>query len=196
MFTGTVQALGRIRFAKSGDFAVETPGEFTEPLSIGDSIAVNGVCLTVRALEPWGFVADVSGETARRSTLGSLRPGQSVNLEVPMRPEAGLHGHWVLGHVDATGKVQALYKDGFNWILIVAYPTQFRRYVVEKGSIAVEGISLTPYDLDGASFKCAIIPETYQNTVLKDRRRGDLVNLEFDVLAKYVERMMRFAHTD
>jgi len=102
----------------------------------------------------------------------------------------------VLGHIDTMGRVQALYQEGAGWTLIVEFPTQHRRFVAEKGSIAVEGISLTPYDLDGGSFRCAIIPETYEDTVLKDRTRGDSVNLEFDILGKYVERMIRFVHSN
>ncbi|MCK5245934.1 riboflavin synthase, partial [Candidatus Bipolaricaulota bacterium] len=154
------------------------------------------VCLSARELPVGAFIADLSKETAARTTLGTLRPGQQVNLEIPVSPNQGLDGHWVLGHVDTLGRVQALYQEGTGWTLIVTFPTQFRRFVVEKGSIAVEGISLTPYDLDGGSFRCAIIPETYESTVLKERRHGDSVNLEFDILGKYVERMIRFVHSD
>ena len=196
MFTGIVQGLGLVRSVRSSALTVELPVPFRERIEIGGSVAVNGVCLSARELNSNTFVADLSKETASRTTLGNLRPGQHVNLELPISPDRGLDGHWVLGHIDSLGRVQALYQEGSGWILIVEFPTQHRRFVVEKGSIAVEGISLTPYDLDGGSFRCAIIPETYESTVLKDRKRGDSVNLEFDILAKYVERMMRFVHSD
>jgi len=185
-----------VRSVRSSALTVELPVPFRERIEIGGSVAVNGVCLSARELNSNTFVADLSKETASRTTLGNLRPGQHVNLELPISPDRGLDGHWVLGHIDSLGRVQALYQEGSGWTLIVEFPTQHRRFVVEKGSIAVEGISLTPYDLDGGSFRCAIIPETYESTVLKDRKRGDSVNLEFDILAKYVERMMRFVHSD
>jgi len=196
MFTGIVQGLGLVRSVRPSALTVELPVAFRERMEIGGSVAVNGVCLSARELPAGAFVADLSKETASRTTLGKLRPGQHVNLELPISPSSGLDGHWVLGHVDAVGRVQALYQEGSGWTLIVKFPTQLRRFVAEKGSIAVEGISLTPYDLDGGSFRCAIIPETYESTVLKDRKRGDYVNLEFDILAKYVERMIRFVHSD
>ncbi len=196
MFTGIVQGLGLVRSVRPGALTVELPTAFRERIEIGGSVAVNGVCLTAREVKSDAFVANLSKETATRTTLGNLRPGQRVNLELPISPNGGLDGHWVLGHVDSLGRVSALYREGSGWTLIVAFPTQYQRFVVEKGSIAVEGISLTPYDLDGGCFRCAIIPETYESTVLKDRRSGDSVNLEFDILAKYVERMIRFVHSD
>ncbi len=196
MFTGIVQGLGTVRLTRLGRVVIDLPTSMQGALVPGGSVAVNGVCLTARRVEEAAFEADLSKETALRTTLGDLRPAAHVNLEYPMTPETGLDGHWVLGHVDAVGRIAALFRDGPGWTLIVEYPTQYRRYVVEKGSIAVEGISLTPYDLDGRSFRCAIVPETYESTVLKERRPGDPVNLEFDILAKYVERMMRFVHSD
>ncbi len=196
MFTGIVQELGLVRSVQPSALTIELPVSFRERIEIGGSVAVNGVCLSVRVLQTAAFVADLSKETVSRTTLGNLRPGQHVNLELPISPNSGLDGHWVLGHVDAMGRVGALYREGSGWTLIVEFPTQYRRFIAEKGSIAVEGISLTPYDLDGGSFRCAIIPETHESTVLKERRRGDPVNLEFDILAKYVERMMRFVHSD
>ena len=196
MFTGIVQGLGLVRSVRPSALTIELPVSFRERIEIGGSVAVNGVCLSARELQTDAFVADLSKETVSRTTLGNLRPGRHVNLELPISPNSGLDGHWVLGHVDAMGRVQALYRESSGWTLIVEFPTQYRRFIVEKGSIAVEGISLTPYDLDGGSFRCAIIPETYESTVLKEQRRGDSVNLEFDILAKYVERMMRFVHFD
>jgi len=196
MFTGIVQELGLVRSVRSSALTLKVPASFREKIEIGGSVAVNGVCLSVRELQPDAFVADLSKETVSRTTLGNLRSGQRVNLELPITPSSGLDGHWVLGHIDAMGRVGALYQEGGGWTLIVEFPTQYRRFIAEKGSIAVEGISLTPYDLDGGSFRCAIIAETYESTVLKERRRSDSVNLEFDILAKYAERMMRFVHSD
>ena len=196
MFTGIVQGLGLVRSVRPSVMTIELPALFHERIDIGGSVAVNGVCLSAREVKVDAIVVDLSKETAARTTLGSLRPGQYVNLELPISPHGGLDGHWVLGHVDAIGRVGALYQEGSGWTLIAKFPTQYRRFIAEKGSIAVEGISLTPYDLDGGSFRCAIIPETYENTVLKDRKRGDSINLEFDILAKYVERMMQFVHSD
>lgn len=196
MFTGIVQEMGLVRAVRSGMLTVALPSRFEGKIRVGGSISVNGACLSAREVRKDTFVADVSKETASRTTLGTLRSGQHVNLELPVSPEGALDGHWVLGHIDAIGRVQALYPEGSGRILIVEFPTPFRRFVVEKGSIAVEGVSLTPYDLDGGTFRCAIIPETYDSTVLQERRRGDPVNLEFDILGKYVERMMRFVHSD
>ena len=196
MFTGIVQGLGIVRSVRSSALTIDVPVALHNRIELGGSVAVNGVCLSAREISADVFIADLSKETAARTTLGTLRPGQQVNLEIPVSPNQGLDGHWVLGHVDTLGRVQALYQEGTGWTLIVTFPTQFRRFVVEKGSIAVEGISLTPYDLDGGSFRCAIIPETYESTVLKERRHGDSVNLEFDILGKYVERMIRFVHSD
>jgi riboflavin synthase len=196
MFTGIVQELGLVRSVRPSVLTIEIPGAFRDRIELGGSIAVNGVCLSARELLSSAFVADLSKETTSRTTLGTLRPGQHVNLELPLSPSSGMDGHWVLGHIDAQGRVQALYQEGSGWTLIVDFPTQYRRFIAEKGSVAVEGISLTPYDLDGGSFRCAIIPETYENTVLKERRRGHSVNLEFDILAKYVERMIHFVHSD
>jgi riboflavin synthase len=196
MFTGIVQELGIVRSVRPEALTIDVPTAFRNRIELGGSVSVNGVCLSARELLSDAFMADLSKETATRTTLGSLRTGQHANLELPVSLDRGLDGHMVLGHVDALGRVQALYQEGTGWTLIVEFPSQYRRFVAEKGSVAVEGISLTPYDLDGGSFRCAIIPDTYESTVLKDRRRGHAVNLEFDILAKYVERMIRFVHSD
>ncbi len=192
MFTGIVQALGQIRAARPGFLAVRLPDPWTGRLELGGSVCVNGVCLSVRRLDEQLFEADLSRETSERTTLGRLRPGQAVNLELPLPASGRLDGHWVLGHVDTVGRVRSLYRTGGSWTLQVEMPSRHAPYIVEKGSIAVDGISLTPYDVTVVGFRCAIIPETWEHTVLKDRRPGDPVNLEFDILAKYVERMMHF----
>jgi len=196
MFTGVVQALGLVRPARAGELEIELPLGMRERLHTGASVAVDGICLTVRELGEDAFRADVSRETASRTTLGALRIGARVNLELPVRPDDGLDGHLVLGHVDAVGRIDALFREESHWVTVVSYPGRFLRYVVEKGSVAVDGISLTSYGLEGNTFRCSIVPETYERTTIQDRRSGDPVNLEFDILAKYVERMMTFVHHD
>lgn len=194
MFTGIVQDLGTLRRIGAGELEVEASGSIVDRLEVGASVAVSGACLTVRTLTAAGFTADLSPETLRRTTFGSLRPSMHVNLELALRADQGLDGHLVLGHVDAVGRIQALYEEGAGWVLIVSYPSEYCRYVADKGSVAVDGISLTPHTVEGNSFRCSIIPETYEKTALRERKSGDPVNLEFDVLAKYVERMMHFVH--
>jgi riboflavin synthase len=190
MFTGIVQGLGRIEVQRGSALTVALPSRLYGRLIAGGSIAVNGVCLTAATVEDSRFQADVSGETASRTTLGSLGIGTRVNLELPLGPDGLLDGHIVLGHVDAIGRIQALHPDREGWSLTVSYLPAFARYVTEKGSIAVDGISLTPFGVSAAAFRCAVIPATYEGTSLQDRHPGDAVNLEFDILGKYVERMM------
>lgn len=189
MFTGIVQATGSLVRVAAGAVEVALPSAVRARLSVGGSLAVNGACLTARSLGERSFTADVTRETLTRTTFGDLRPGAVLNLELPVAVGAGLDGHWVLGHVDSVGRVRSFTRDGAGWSLVVSFPPAGRRYVVDKGSIAVDGISLTPYDVDEDSFRCAIIAETRDATNLRDRRAGDSVNLEYDVLAKYVERM-------
>jgi riboflavin synthase len=194
MFTGIIQGLGTLRGLGREEAEISIPEEMLERLRSGASIAVNGVCLTVVSLSEGTFRAVLSAETASRTTFGTTRPGTRVNLELPVTPSDGLDGHLVLGHVDAVGTIKALFREGDAWALIVGYPPEFRAYVAEKASIAVDGISLTPYGLDGMTFRCSVIPETFEKTTLQDRRAGDPVNVEFDILAKYVERMVRGVH--
>lgn len=190
MFTGIVQGLGRIEARRGAALTVTLCSGLGDRLVAGGSVAVNGVCLTAVQTDPVRFRADVSGETASRTTLGTLVVGARVNLELPLTPEALLDGHIVLGHVDVIGRITALHPDREGWTLAVSYPPEFSRYVVEKGSIAIDGISLTPFGASAAAFRCAVIPATYEGTTLQDRHPGDAVNLEFDVLGKYVEKMM------
>ena len=159
-------------------------------LDEGDSIAVNGVCLTATAIEDGRFVADVMPETLRRSSLGPLGPGDRVNLELPLRPADRLGGHVVQGHVDAVGEVAAMRDEGNARLITIAAPPELLRYVVEKGSIAVDGVSLTVATLDERSFTVSLIPETLARTTLGEATPGRRVNLEADVLAKYVERLV------
>ncbi len=196
MFTGIVQATGSLVRVATGIVEVALPDALRARLATGGSLAVNGVCLTARAVGDRSFTADMSRETLTRTTFGSLRPGASVNLELPVSAGGGLDGHWVLGHVDAVGRIRALARDGASWWLVVSFPPAGHRYVVDKGSVAVDGISLTPFDVEEDSFRCAVIPETHEATNLRERRPGDAVNLEYDVLAKYVERMLSRVRID
>jgi riboflavin synthase len=159
-------------------------------LCAGDSIAVNGVCLTVVACDATGFAADISPETVRVTTLGDRAPGEPVNLERPLRADARLGGHFVLGHVDGVGRVAALRPDGEGYWLEVDVPEPLEPYMISKGSIAVDGISLTIASLDIGRVGVAIVPFTHAHTTLGSARVGDRVNLEADVLGKYVARLL------
>jgi riboflavin synthase len=188
-----VQGLGRIggieRSADGARLTIETP--LVSELRTGDSVAVNGVCLTATSLENGSFVADAMNETLSRSSLGGLEAGATVNLELPLRAGDRLGGHVVQGHVDAVGEVVSVAEDGFARRIRIEAPPDLLRYVIEKGSIAVDGVSLTVAECDGRSFTVSLIPETLQRTNLGHAGTGDRVNLEVDVLAKYVEKLIR-----
>jgi riboflavin synthase len=192
MFTGLVESTAQVRRVEpDGDgvrLEVQTP--LAAELAHGDSIAVNGVCLT--AVEPSGdsFRADVMAETLRRSSLGPLGAGDEVNVELALRAGDRLGGHMVQGHVDATGAVESVTDEGFARIVRVAAGPEVLRYVVEKGSIAVDGVSLTVASVDGTGFSVSLIPETLERTTLGQAAPGRVVNLEVDVLAKYVEKLV------
>ena len=164
----------------------------TEGTNHGDSIAVNGVCLTALDIHDGSFAADVSRETLNRSTLGDLKPGTPVNLERAVTPATRLGGHMVQGHVDARGRFVSVEDHGESWTLRIAYPPEIARYLVFKGSVAVEGISLTIANLTDDYFEIAIIPKTWEVTNLSHLKPGDSVNLEVDVIGKYVERLLAF----
>lgn len=193
MFTGIIEELGRVR-------AIEQRGEdarivieahaVTEGSRDGDSISVNGVCLTALAVTPDSFAADVSKETLFRSTLGSLQAGSPVNLERAVTPTTRLGGHIVQGHVDARGKFLSSENHGDSWTFRFAYPKEISQYLVLKGSVAVEGISLTIANLTDDYFEIAVIPKTLELTNFSQLKPGDEVNLEADVIAKYVERIL------
>lgn len=158
----------------------------------GDSIAVNGVCLTALDVRPDSFAADGSRETLQRSTLGNLRAGSVVNLERAVTPSTRLGGHIVQGHVDARGRFLGAEDHGGSWTVRIGYPREIARYLVFKGSVAVEGISLTVAGLADEHFEIAVIPKTWSLTNLSSLRTGDPVNLEADIIAKYVERVLAF----
>jgi len=196
MFTGIIEELGRIRSVeKRGEGArlVIEARTVMEGTREGDSIAVNGVCLTAVDVRAASFAADGSRETLQRSTLGRLRTGSVVNLERAVTPATRLGGHIVQGHVDARGKFLSATEHGGSWTVRIAYPQEIARYLVFKGSIAVEGISLTIAGLESEYFEIAVIPKTWTVTNLSHLRTGDEVNLEADIIAKYVERILAFA---
>ncbi len=197
MFTGIIEETGEvIELSDAGGFrTIRVRGQaIFNDMRVGSSIAVNGVCLTARGIEENTFAAEMSQETLDRTSLGSLRNGTLVNLERPMAADARFGGHIVQGHVDGVGHIHAFDRNGGAWNLEIEHPESSARYIVEKGSIAVDGISLTVASLRGFSvFSVAIIPHTFENTNLKSAKRNDPVNLEFDVVAKYVERMMEHA---
>jgi riboflavin synthase len=192
MFTGLVHGTGRVRSitpaAEGTRLYIETAlsGELHE----GASIAVNGVCLTAVDPNAGGFDADVMAETLRSSSLGALSEGDRVNLELPVRAADRLGGHIVQGHVDGTGTVASTRADGFARVVRIECEPALLRYVVEKGSIAVDGVSLTVAALDDDGFAVSLIPETLERTTLGDAEAGRVVNLEVDVIAKYVERLV------
>jgi riboflavin synthase len=202
MFTGIIEAAGkidaldhsengarvRVNLADAADIAAET--------RLGDSIAVNGCCLTVAEFGTNYFSADLSGETLRRTAFGEMKPGNIVNLERPLAAGARLGGHFVQGHVDGIGRVTRLVPEGDNWWLSVRVPEDLRRYVAEKGSIAIDGISLTVARWQDGVADFAIVPFTYAHTNIRAIAPNDAVNLECDILAKYVESLLeaRKAH--
>lgn len=196
MFTGIVEEVGqvaRIERSASGARLWVTALTVLEGTKTGDSIATNGVCLTVTALDGQGFAADVMGETLRRSALGQLRPGSRVNLERAMAADGRFGGHIVSGHIDGTGTVAGLRReDNAVWVTVHATP-ELLRYIVEKGSIAIDGISLTVASVDGRGFQVSVIPHTGAETTLLGRQAGDMVNLECDILGKYVEKLLQSA---
>jgi riboflavin synthase len=193
MFTGIIEELGSVR-------AIEERGEnariviaarvVIDGTNHGDSISVNGVCLTALDIQPDCFAADVSRETLLRSTLGRLRPGTPGNLERAVTPATRLGGHIVQGHVDARGQLAAVEDHGESWTVRINYPKEIARYLVFKGSVAVEGISLTIAALTDDYFEIAIIPKTWEVTNLSHLNPGDDVNIEVDVLGKYIERLI------
>lgn len=192
MFTGLIEGVGRIadvaRTATGLRLRVDT--SLAAGLAPGDSLAVSGVCLTVVTADSAGVDADLSPETARVTTLGAARPGSLVNLERPLRADGRLGGHFVQGHVDAAGRVEEIRAEGDSHWLTVQYPAELGRYIVRKGSIAVDGVSLTVAGVDAQRFDVQIIPFTWAHTSLSGLRSGEAVNLECDVLAKYVARAL------
>jgi riboflavin synthase len=194
MFTGIIEELGSVESVESRATGARIKvrcGAVMQDTTEGASIAVNGVCLTAVDVQPGSFSADLAPETLRRSNLGDLRAGSRVNLERPLAPTGRLSGHIVQGHVDGTGEFVALEALGDdNWWLRIRVPSELDRYLVFKGSIAIDGISLTIADLQSDVLSVTIIPHTYRNTTLGGYRPGARVNLECDILAKHVEKLL------
>jgi riboflavin synthase len=192
MFTGIVEAIGSLSEVKGtgGGFRVRIATPLSHELSAGDSLAVNGVCLTVILIDGEHVLADVGPETARITTLGSLQRGQDVNLERPMRGDGRLDGHFVLGHVDGVGVIEEIRTEGESHWLTIGFPPALAPFFIRKGSIAVDGISLTVAGLGERQFDVMVIPYTWSHTSLKSLRKGDKVNLECDMIGKYVVRAM------
>ena len=191
MFTGLVADLGTVSAVEATEdgvtLAVRT--RLADEIAAGDSVAVDGVCLTATAIDGGEFRAEVMHETLRRSSLAEVAAGSGVNLELALRASDRLGGHIVQGHVDGLGSVRAVQEDGFARVVTIAAPAALLRYVVEKGSIAVNGVSLTVAVVDDDAFSVALIPETLERTTLGSAAPGTPVNLEVDVVAKYVERL-------
>jgi len=192
MFTGLIEGVGEVSEVKPTPAGLRLRlGTVLAPeLSPGDSLAVNGVCLTVVSADAGSVHMDVSPETARVSTLGSVKRGTLVNLERPMRADARVGGHFVQGHVDAPGTIEEIRQEGDSWWITVRFPPALAASIVRKGSIAVDGISLTVAGVDDRRFDVQIIPYTWEHTNLKGAKVNDLVNLECDILGKYVLRAM------
>lgn len=194
MFTGIVEAIGSLKSIEkcAGDarLIIDHGDLDLGGTLLGDSIAVNGVCLTVVAFEPDHFAADVSSETLLRTTLGTLGPGARLNLERAMTPTSRLGGHLVSGHVDGVGTILERRNDARSVRFMVRAPDQLARYIAEKGSICVDGISLTVNGVDGGSFDVNIVPHTLRKTTLGEACVGQLVNLEVDIIARYLERLL------
>jgi riboflavin synthase len=192
MFTGLVEATGRVERLDSRDQGarLQVSAPFTGELREGDSVAVNGVCLTVVETGGSGFTADLSRTTLDATSLGAMRVGRLVNLERPVLADARMGGHFVLGHVDQTSLIRALRPDGDGYWLEVDVPPALEAYVIPKGSIAIDGISLTIASLKGRVVGVQIVPFTFTHTSLREAQAGDAVNLETDMLGKYVVRLL------
>lgn len=193
MFTGIIESLGSIKKIKKLDGGLELTVEamLNSELTIDDSIAINGVCHTVVSRGQNEFVVQSVEETLRKTTIGMLREGDPVNLEQSLTLNKRLDGHIVQGHADTTGKIISVEKEGTNWLLSIRYPEEFQNLIVGRGSIAIDGISLTVAREHNHEFTVAIIPYTYEHTNLSSKHAGNYVNLEFDILGKYVQKMMQ-----
>jgi riboflavin synthase len=193
MFTGLVEEKGKlINKIKTGEGLrlVLTAQKVFDDLEIGSSISVNGVCLTVVELKKDSFAVDTIEETLKKTNLGRLNINDNVNLERPLKADARLGGHFVLGHVDTTGIIESVSELSNSHFITISYPESFKKYLIYVGSVAIDGVSMTVAEVNNNSFSVGIIPHTWSETVFSDKKPGDSVNLEFDVLGKYVEKIM------
>jgi riboflavin synthase len=199
MFTGLVEEKGKLKEKiPTGDgfqFVIEAKIVMKD-LQIGSSIAVNGCCLTVVRIDGKTFAVDTIEETLNKTNLGVLKQGMNVNLERPLAADARLGGHFVLGHIDTTGKVEDVKELSNSHWLTISFPEKFKQYLIYVGSVAIDGVSMTVAELKDKSFSVGIIPHTWKETIFADKKVGDTVNLEFDVLGKYVERIMESKNQD
>lgn len=195
MFTGIIEETGKVLRVEPGKIHIQAE-KTLEGTKLGDSIAVNGVCLTVTALGRSDFTADVMPETWKRSSLGTLKSGSGVNLERAMAADGRFGGHIVSGHIDGTGTVEAVRKDQNAIRYIIRTQPELTRGIVEKGSIAIDGISLTVTMVQKERFEVSVIPHTLKETTLGDKRKGSVVNLENDIIGKYVERLLSLEQTE
>ncbi len=191
MFTGIVEEIGEILSSSRSGLVIKAE-EVLKDLKPGDSIAVNGACLTVRSLDSTSFSVDLMPETVRQTNLGLLNYGDEVNLERPLPLGGRLGGHLVQGHVDATGRVVWARPEGEAILLRFEAPSEVMRYIVKRGFVAVDGVSLTVTDFDSSTFQVSLVPFTQKHTTLGRRKVGDLVNLEADMVAKYLEKFSQF----
>jgi riboflavin synthase len=193
MFTGLIADLGSVRSVDrdSDGATLEISTRLAQQLAPGDSVAVNGVCLTATAVRDGGFGAQAMAETLRRSSLERLRAGAPVNLELALRADGRLGGHIVQGHVDGTATIAGIREEGFARVLALDLEERLGRYLVEKGSVALDGVSLTVSEMRDTGFSVSLIPETLARTSLGEAQIGDRVNIEVDILAKHVERLMK-----
>jgi riboflavin synthase len=194
MFTGIVEGVGKVTGAqRKGDLLLLTivpPAALTD-VAVGDSMSVNGACLTVRALSHGAFETDCSPETLQRTNLGSLKPNDEVNLERALQVSDRLGGHLVTGHIDGQGYITEVTRGSGSMTMKMRVPQEIASFLVEKGSVAVEGVSLTVNSIRGVEFQVAVIPHTAQNTTLGRKRAGDQVNIEVDIIGRYVKRFMQ-----
>lgn len=195
MFTGIVEEIGKVSNIRKGEKSIRLSlicNKILEDTKLGDSISVNGICLTVTHLSKGGFTADVMPETLRATNLGHLKSGDKVNLERALSPQNRFGGHIVSGHIDGIGTITQIDReDNAAWITIQA-ADEILKYIIQKGSISVDGISLTVQYVDKIQFKISVIPHTRETTILPMKKIGDVVNLECDIVGKYIERLMNF----
>ncbi len=195
MFTGIIEEMGKVKRIEKNGVSCKLTIEADKVLSgsrVGDSIAVNGVCLTAVNITDKEFTADVMAETVRRSSLGTLAPGSPVNLERAMASDGRFGGHIVSGHIDGTGTVKNIKREENAVWITISCEKKILKYIIEKGSIAIDGISLTVAYVDDKCFKVSIIPHTLSETTLSKKKTGDIVNLENDIIGKYVEKLLKF----
>ncbi len=193
MFTGIIKEVGRIQSVKSLDGGKELAinCDMAQQVEVDQSISINGVCHTATQVRENTFTVQSVEETLRKTNIGDLKSGDLVNLEPSLHPDQLLDGHLVQGHVDATGRIAAIEQEGTDWLVTIEYDSEYRDLIVGRGSIAIDGISLTVANEKDNLFTVAIIPYTYEHTNLKNRTEGDTVNLEFDILGKYVVRYLK-----